>query len=317
MKIGLQMPYFTYPGSGGQEKLGETFGRIAQDADNGGFYSLWVMDHYFQLAGFGPPELEMMEAYSTLSFAAGVTKKIKLGPLVVGVTYRHPSILVKTATTLDVLSGGRSYFGVGAAWFEREHLGLGVPFPPLKERFERLEEMLQIAHQMWSGERGKFDGQYHHLAETINSPNSVQRPHPPIMIGGTGEQKTFKFIAKYADACNIFTRDGVEYVKNKYDALRQRCEEEGRPYEEIEKTTLTSNLVVSKDGSVPDEAFKAVTPPEAMSPAQAIEFFHQLAEIGTDHAIFNSAVAHIPGALDIWANEVIPAVEKFVPAGRS
>src|SRR5688572_30229341 len=223
MKIGLQVPYFTYPGASGE--IGETFGRIARDADASGFYSLWVMDHHFQIGGLGPKEAEMLECYGALNFAAGVTERIMLGPLVVGVTYRHPGILLKSATTLDVLSGGRSYFGIGAAWNQVEHAGLGVPFPPLKDRFEMLEETLQIAHMMWSDEVNNFEGKHYRLGETLNSPNSVQRPHPPIMIGGTGEQKTFRLIAKYADACNIFV-DGIDYVARKYDVLRQRCEEE-------------------------------------------------------------------------------------------
>lgn len=314
MRLGLQIPYFTY--ADGQDRLGETFGRIVQEAEAAGFYSIWVMDHFFQIDGLGPKELEMLECYSALSYAAALTKRVKLGPLVVGVTYRHPGILVKTATTLDVLSGGRSYFGVGAAWNDEEHIGLGVPFPPLKERFERLEETLQIARQMWSGETGEFNGKHYQLAETLNSPNSIHKPHPPIMIGGTGEQKTFRLIAKYADACNIFSGRGVEYVRTKYDALRQRCEEEGRSYEDIEKTTL-GGVIVTKDGQRPEGALKTPESQRIMMPSEAIEHFHQLAEIGTDHAIINSPIIHLPGALEVWAEEVIPAVQRFVPSGRS
>ena len=165
MKLGLQMTYFTYPG--GVERLGETFGRIVRDAESAGLYSAWVMDHFFQIGGWGPPEREMVEAYSALSYAAALTSRIKLGAMVTGVTYRYPGILVKTATALDVLSGGRSYFGIGAAWNEKEHAGLGVPFPPLKERFELLEETLQVAHQMWSGEDA-----------AVRRQASASRPHP-------------------------------------------------------------------------------------------------------------------------------------------
>lgn len=308
MKIGLQVPYFTYPGSEGT--LAETFGRIVRDADEAGFYSLWVMDHFFQISGLGPKELEMLECYSALSYAAALTSRVKLGPLVVGVTYRHPGILVKTATTFDVLSGGRSYFGVGAAWNDEEHDGLGVPFPPVKERFERLEETLQIAHRMWSGEVGPYEGNHYQLAETLNVPNVVSKPHPPIMIGGVGEQKTFRLIAKYADACNIFAGRGVDYVRAKYDVLRQRCEEEGRSYDEIEKTTL-GTMVVTRDGKRPANAFVKPESEPVMTPGEAIDYFGRLAEIGTDHAIFNSGVTHIPGALDVWAEEIIPAVEKM------
>jgi F420-dependent oxidoreductase-like protein len=315
------MTYFTYPG--GTPQLGETFGRIVHDAESAGLYSAWVMDHFFQLGGWGPPEREMVEAYSALSYAAALTSRIKLGTLVTGVTYRYPAILVKTATALDVLSGGRSYFGIGAAWNEQEHVGLGVPFPPLKERFEILEETLQVAHQMWSGEAAPFEGKHLHLAQTINSPNSVQRPHPPIMIGGDGEQKTFRLIAKYGDACNLIIitdhaadyMSGVTYAERKFAVLRERCDEIGRPYTDIEKTTLSA-IVLTKDGKMPDGALEINEDQPVMTPLQAIEYFHALAEAGVDHAIFNSVVMHIPGALDLWAEQVVPAVEKMQVAGR-
>ena len=313
MKIGLQIPYYTYPG--GPAAIRETFGRIVREAEAAGFYSVWVMDHFFQIDGLGPKELEMLEGYTALSYAAALTDRVKLGTLVTGVTYRYPGILVKTATTLDVLSGGRSYFGIGAAWEDVEHAGLGVPFPPVSQRFEMLENTLQIAHQMWSGEVGPYNGQHYQLAETLNSPNTLQSPHPPIMIGGTGEQKTFRLIARYGDACNIFSFAGPEYVARKYAALRERCEEEGRPYSDIEKTTL-GGLIVTPDGTRPEGTFKTPEAQAVVTTSQAIEHFHQLAEIGTDHAIFNSPISHIPGALDVWGSEIIPAVEKFVPAGR-
>lgn len=313
MKVGLQIPYFTYPGT--NAPLADDFARIVKEAEAAGFDSIWVMDHYFQLSGLGPADIEMLECYSALSYAAALTEKVMLGPLVVGVTYRRPAILVKTATTLDVLSKGRSYFGVGAAWYEREHKGLGVDFPPRKERFEMLEETLQIAHQMWSENVGAYEGKHYQLAETINVPNSYARPHPPIMIGGMGEQKTFRLIAKYADACNIFTWQGIESVQNKYDVLRERCDEAGRPYAEIEKTTL-SELNVTPDGNALADELKMPEEREYMTAQQAIDWFGQLAEIGTDHAIFNSSITHVPGSLDIWANEVLPAVHKMKVAGR-
>ncbi len=324
MKLGLQITYFTYPG--GPTRLAKTFGRILRDAEAAGLYSVWVMDHFFQIGGWGPNELEMLEAYSALSYAAAITGRVKLGVLVTGITYRHPGVLVKTSTTLDVLSGGRAYLGLGAAWKDDEHAALGVPYPPQKERFELLEETLQVAHMMWRGdlgERAPFEGKHLRLAETLNSPQAIQRPHPPILIGGTGEQKTFRLIAKYADACNIIIitdrgadyMRGVPYAERKYAALRQRCAEEGRPYEEIEKTTL-SGLIVTCDGRRPEGAFPPVEEQALMTPSQAIEYFHALAEAGTDHAIFNTAAMHLPGAFDIWAEEIIPAVEKFVPKGR-
>ena len=324
MKLGLQITYFTYPG--GPTNLAPTFGRVVQDAEAAGLYSVWVMDHFFQIGSWGANELDMLEGYSALSYAAALTQRVKLGTLVTGVTYRHPGVLIKTATTLDVLSGGRAYLGIGSAWKDDEHRGLGVPYPSERERFELLEETLQVAHMMWSGEVGErtpFEGKHLHLRETLNSPNSIQRPHPPIMIGGSGEQKTFRLIAKYADACNliIITGKGEEYMKGvpyaqrKYAVLRERCEEEGRPYEEIEKTTL-SGVIVTRDGKRPEGTYQSIEESALMTPSQAIEYFHALAEAGTDHAIFNTPAMHIPGIFDVWAEEIIPVVEKFVPAGR-
>jgi alkanesulfonate monooxygenase SsuD/methylene tetrahydromethanopterin reductase-like flavin-dependent oxidoreductase (luciferase family) len=215
-------------------------------------------------------------------------------------------------TTLDVLSGGRAYFGVGAAWNEEEHVALGVPFPPLKERFERLEETLQIAHQMWSGEAKPFAGTHYQLAETLNSPNTLQPPHPPIMIGGTGEEKTFRLIANYGDACNIFARDPA-FIRQKFDVLRQRCDEVNRPWSEIEKTTVGA-MSVTRDGKPPSGVERIRG--DVITPTQAIEWLHQLAELGTDQALFSTSLIHLPDVFEVWATEIIPAVEKFVPAGR-
>src|SRR5712692_1267536 len=185
MRLGLQVPNFTWPN--GQAQLGDTFGLIAERAERAGLYSMWVMDHFFQIRGVGPAENEMLEGYSALAFAAGRTNCIKLGTMVTGVTYRHPGILVKLATTLDVLSHGRAYFGIGAAWNEQEHRGLGIPFPPVAERFERLEETLQIALQMWAGDETPYRGKHYQLDRPLNCPQAVQKPHPPILIGGGGE----------------------------------------------------------------------------------------------------------------------------------
>src|SRR3954466_10377126 len=217
MRIGLQVTSFTWPNH--QGSLGETFGLIAQRAEQAGLFSLWVMDHFFQIPGVGPASHEMLEGYSALAFAAARTNRIKLGTMVTGVTYRYPGLLVKTVTTLDVLSGGRAYLGIGAAWNEDEHRGLGVPFPPLKERFEPLEETLQVAHLMWGDENPPYDGKHLHLAETLNSPQALTKPHPPILIGGDGEEKTMRLIAKYGDACNFFAFAGPDYVRHKYDVL--------------------------------------------------------------------------------------------------
>jgi len=203
-----------------------------------------------------------------------------------------------------VLSAGRAYFGVGAAWFEREHLGLGVPFPPLKERFERLEEMLQIAHQMWSGEVGPYHGKHYQRAETLNSPQAISKPHPPILIGGSGETKTLRFIAKYGDACNLFARMGEDVLKHKLDVLREHCRNEGRPYEEIEKTSL-NRVTVSNDSRE-----------GTISPQQAIDDFGKLAELGFDHALISMGNVSHPDAFDVFREEIVPAVHKMTPAGR-
>src|SRR5439155_4199626 len=180
-RIGLQVPSFSWPA--GTAAIGPRLAEIGRTADDAGFASLWVMDHFFQIGMVGPPEEPMLEGYSALSYLAAVTKRVQLGTLVTGVVYRHPGILVKTVSTLDVLSGGRAYLGIGAAWNEQESRGLGVPFPSLKERFERLEEALQIAHQMWAGDRSPYNGKYYQLADPLNSPQALTKPHPPILIG--------------------------------------------------------------------------------------------------------------------------------------
>ena len=246
MKLGLQIPYFTWPG--GPPDVARKLGEIVRSAEAAGYDSIWVMDHHFQIPMVGPAEMDMLEAYTTLGFIAGQTSRVGLGTMITGVTYRHPGILIKEVTTLDVLSGGRAWLGIGAAWFEREHLGLGVPFPPLKERFERLEEALQIANQMWSDDNnGPYEGKHYRLAETINVPQALQKPRPRIMVGGGGEKKTLRLVAKYADACNIPGMDPGA-VQHKLDILRQHCEREGRNYDDIEKTVITV-MNVGRDGS--------------------------------------------------------------------
>ncbi len=301
MRLGLQVPNFTFPDGPGH--LGDDFGLIAERAERAGLYSLWVMDHFFQIRGVGPAEHEMLEGWSALAFAAGRTNRIKLGTMVTGVTYRHPGVLVKTATTLDVLSHGRAYFGIGAAWNEQEHKGLGVPFPPLKERFERLEETLQIALQMWAGDEKPYEGKYYQLERPLNSPQSVQRPHPPILIGGGGEEKTLRMVAQYADACNLFGRLDTDTIKHKLEVLQAHCQRLGRPYEQIEKTSLDT-IKLSRDGK-----------DDSLTPAAAIDFFGKRAELGFDHALFNTPQAHELEFFDLLA-EIVPQVEKITPAGR-
>ncbi|KAB2386397.1 LLM class F420-dependent oxidoreductase [Actinomadura montaniterrae] len=289
MRIGLQVPSFTFPG--GPEQIGPTFARIAKEADQGGLHSLWVMDHFFQINMVGPADEPMLEGYTALAYAAALTERITLGTLVTGVTYRHPGILVKTVTTLDVLSGGRAWLGIGAAWNEEESRGLGVRFPPTAERFERLEETLRIAHQMWEGDESAFEGEHYRLERPLNSPPALRRPHPRILIGGTGEKKTLRYVAKYADACNIF--DGEE-LPRKLEVLREHCEREGRDYAEIEKTSLT---------------FFTETP----SVGAAVDTVGRLAEQGVDEVIFSQGTGQdLTGVLA----EALSQTEKIVPAGR-
>ncbi len=293
MRVGLQVPNFTWPD--GPEALAGTLTEIAQTADEGGFASLWVMDHFFQIAIVGPVESDMLEGWSTLHYLAGQTRRVKLGTLVTGVTYRHPGVLVKTATTLDVLSGGRAILGIGAAWFDREHHGLGVPYPPLGERFERLEETLQIAEQMWSDDDGPFDGEHYRLAETLCAPRPLQRPRPPILIGGMGERKTLRLVALYADACNLFTYEGTDAVAAKLDVLQRHCEDVERDFDEIERTSLSTIQMGPDHMSVPD----------------VIAHLRSLADVGIQHAIVNLPDVHEIAPLETLAKEVIPAVGGF------
>ena len=236
MKICIDIADFTWPAGPG--KLGSTLAEIARTADQAGFDSIWVMDHYWQIRMNGPEHHEMLEGYSALSYIAAVTKRAKLGTMVTGVVYHQPGILAKTVTTLDVLSGGRAWLGIGAAWNEAESRGLGIPFPAIKERFERLEETLQICQQMWEGKRGSekpFRGEHYQLERPLNSPQSLTRPHPPILIGGGGEKKTLRLVAQYADACNLFP---TPEIPRKLDILREHCRAVGRNYDEIEKTAV-------------------------------------------------------------------------------
>lgn len=295
MKLGITVPRFVTDSS--HAEIGPEFAAIARDADQGGLDSLWVMDHFFQIPMIGPVDEPMLEGYSALAFAAGITERISLGTLVTGVNYRHPGILVKTVTTLDVLSGGRAWLGIGAGWFEREHAALGVPFPPTAERFERLEETVQIAFQMWSGEVGPFSGRYYQLQETICQPMPVSAPRPKVLIGGEGEQKTLRLVAQYADACNLFARPGEEGLadlQHKLDVLRGHCDAVGRPYGEIEKTVL---------GPAPMRAEH----PMAMTPDALPGFIARLQEMGVDHFI---APVVNRASLGVLIEEIVPAIER-------
>jgi F420-dependent oxidoreductase-like protein len=231
MKLGLQVNRFTWPDA--PASTGATWRAVARDADQCGLASLWVMDHFFQIGVVGPPELDMLEGYTTLAHAAAVTERIELGTLVTGVTYRHPGILLKTVTTLDVLSGGRAWLGIGAAWNEEEHRGLGVPYPSTRERFRLLEDTLRLAQQMFADDDSPFEGESIRLERPLNHPQPLRRV--PIMVGGGGEQRTLKLVAQYADACNLFA--GAE-IERKLGILREHCEAVGRDYATIEKTAM-------------------------------------------------------------------------------
>jgi len=296
------VPDFTWPSS--PESLGPTLRRIAVDAEQAGMSSFWVMDHFFQISMVGPAENEMLEGYAALSHVAAVTERIMLGTMVTGVTYRHPGLLVKTVTTLDVLSGGRAYLGIGAAWNEEEHTGLGVPYPPVAQRFERLEETLRIAGQMWSDDERPFIGKHYRLERPLNSPPALRRPHPPILVGGTGEKKTLRMVAQYADACNIFDM-GAEGISQKLEVLRGHCKRLSRDYDSIAKTTLGS-LHVRADGAHTDGA---------QSVDQVVDHLGELAAIGVDESIVSLRNVSEPDAFAPLA-EVVRQAALITPAGR-
>ena len=287
MQIGLQIPDFTWPG--GPARLGADLATVAAAADDAGFDFISVMDHFFQIGVIGPPEREMLEAYTTLGYLAGCTSRAKLLTLVTGTVYRHPGILAKIITTLDVLSGGRAWLGIGAAWNEEESRSLGIPFPPVAERFERLEETLQICLQMWRGDETPYAGKHYQLERPLNSPQVLTQPHPPIMIGGGGEQKTLRFVARYAQACNLFP--GPDLAR-KLDVLRAHCDAEGRDYDEIVKTCYFLFDVGENGEKV----------------GQVIDQLGALAEMGFQAAI--GAVARVweVRPLEVIGGEVIPAV---------
>ncbi len=235
MKLAIHCANLTWPG--GPPALGRTLADVARAADQGGVTTLTMMDHYFQMEALGGPPAPMLEGYTSLGFLAGQTTELQLGLLVSGVTYRHPGLLAKIVSTLDVLSGGRAMLGVGAAWYEREHLGLGVPFPSISERFERLEETLQICRQMWSDEDGSFEGLHYRLAETVCVPPPTRQAGPPILVGGSGERRTLRLVANYANACNFYGFE-PEQMRHKIEVLEGHCTDVGRDPAEVRRTAL-------------------------------------------------------------------------------
>jgi F420-dependent oxidoreductase-like protein len=266
MRLGVHLVNFSL--AEGPQSIGPTLAATGRAADEAGLHNLSFMDHYLQLEYLGQPDAPMLEGYTALGFLAAHTTSVELQLLMTGVTYRHPGLLAKIVSTLDVLSGGRAALGLGAAWYEREHHALGVHFPPLAERFERLEETLQVVRQMWSADDGPYEGRHYQLAETINSPQPLRQPHPPIMVGGGGERKTLRLVAKYADACNVFAGSGggTDVVAHKLAVLRDWCEREGRSYDVIRRTVLYNG----RGG------------PDAAGAAAFVEEMRALADIGVE-----------------------------------
>jgi len=290
MKIGLQVPDFTWPG--GPAELGSTLATIARTADEAGFADLAVMDHFFQIGAVGPTENDMLEAYTTLGFLAAHTTRVELLAWVSAVVYREPGLLAKCVTTLDVLSQGRAWLGIGAAWNEEEARGLGLPFPPTAERFERLEEALQIFLQMCSRDEGPYHGKHYTLERTLNSPQPLRRPHPPILIGGSGEKKTLRLVAQYAQACNLFPGPDIA---RKLDVLREHCAAVGRDYDEIEKT-IQFRFNPGPNGEHVDEMLTELK---------------RSAELGIVHAEGVVADAASIRPLELMGERVIPVVAGF------
>ncbi len=287
MRIGLQIPDFTWPG--GPAQLGSDLAQVARTADAAGFDRIAVMDHVFQIGPVGPVEHDMLEAYTTLGFLAAHTSRARLLTLVTGAVYRAPGLLAKIISTLDVLSGGRAELGIGAAWNEEEARGLGLSFPPVAERFERLEETLQICLQMWGDADGPYEGHHNRLERTLNSPRTLSRPHPPIMIGGGGEKKTLRFVARYAQACNLFPTPDLSH---KLDVLRAHCETEGRDYDTIEKTCY----FIFDPGEKGEKT------------GEIVDGLGKLAEMGFQSAIGAVADVWRVAPLEAIGTDVIPAV---------
>lgn len=268
MKLGIQINRFDFPG--GTAKIGHNLKILSAAAEDSGFDSIWVMDHFFQIQVVGDYQDPMMEAYTTLGYIAGITKKVKLGTMVTGVIYREPAVLINAVTALDVLSGGRAYFGIGAGWNFQEAIALGLPDPRTSRRFDRLEDTLKLALQMWSDDSKPFKGKIYTLPEPLLHPGPLSKPHPPILIGGGGEGKTLRYVAKYADACNLFAYDMAALV-HKLEILKKHCRDVGRSYTEIEKTVLAGINISDA----------------AKSPNQLLAVLQPLRKLGIDHAILS------------------------------
>jgi F420-dependent oxidoreductase-like protein len=294
MKFGLQVSSFTFPGD--NREIAPTLERIVRTADAVGFDSIWVMDHLFQIRSVGAADEPMLEGWTALGFIAAHTQRARIGLMVGGIHYRHPGIWVKAATTLDVLSGGRAWLGLGAAWNEEESRGLGFDFPPLGTRFEMLEDTLRIAHDMFEaplGTQRALRGTHYQPTRLLNSPQSISRPRVPIIIGGGGEQKTLRLVAQYADAANVF--GGPERIHRKWQVLKEHCERLGRPYEEIERSTLQGAFRINRDGSG-----------GAVTPDNLVSHYGELADAGAQHVLFSLRDAHDTAQLELLGTDVFP-----------
>lgn len=310
-EFGLQHPNFTYDGKGAQ--ISDTLTESARLAESSGFDSFWVMDHLVQIPYVGRAEEPMLESWSTISFLAGATRKIRLGSLVTGNIYRSPALLAKASSTLDVLSGGRLFMGIGAGWYEAESAAYGIPHFTRGERLKRLDEAVQIILGMWAHEKFSFDGSFYHVKDAYCNPKPVQKPHPPLLIGGSGEKVTLKIVAKYGDACNLF--GGPKTVARKLQKLKEHCATVGRKYDEILKTTLTSviiaddesrvnSLVGSKMGNATKEEAeeRAIFGTPAVVRSKVKEYLNE----GVDYMIFNLQAGREKEMLSLLAEEVIP-----------
>jgi F420-dependent oxidoreductase-like protein len=278
----LSLHYWNFSAPSDPAGIADTVGAAAKLAEQVGFAEFTVMDHYFQMEQGGTADEPMLEAYTTLGYVAALTERMRLAVLVTGVMYRYPGLLAKIVTTLDVLSGGRAQLGIGASWYEREQLALGVPLVPVRERFERVEETLQICLQMWSDNNGPYKGEHYHLAETLCVPAPLSRPRPPILVGGSGERKTLLLVARYADACNLFA-SSPEDVAHKLDVLRSHCQTEGREYDAIRKTALCIGPVLDDPAAFLADAERyaalGITQLSVMPDREPVEYVERLADL--------------------------------------
>ncbi|WP_283135918.1 LLM class F420-dependent oxidoreductase [Rhizohabitans arisaemae] len=276
MKLGFH--YWDYSTPDDPAQIAVTLAETARIAEQSGVSSFSVMDHYFQMERAEEP---MLEGYTTLGYVAALTERMTLRMLVTGVMYRHPGLLAKIVTTLDVLSGGRAALGIGASWYEREQRGLGVPVVPLAERFERLEETLQICLQMWSDDNGPYRGRHYQLEETLCVPAPLGRGRLPIMVGGGGEKKTLLLVARYGDACNLFATD-VDDVARKLEVLRAHCAAENRDYDAVEKTLAAMGPILDDPDAFLADATQyaklGVSEIQVMPDRHPVAFAEQLAE---------------------------------------